>query len=124
MPLHLEPPKLAVGLRRQADVAHDGNVRGEDRFDRGENAPASLDLDRRAAGLRQEAARVRNRLGRVRLIRQERHVADYERAAGGCGDRGRVPDHGVHRRRERVRPAVDGHLDGVPHQENVQARGV
>src|SRR5262249_42566677 len=43
-PLNLETTELAVGLGRQPDVPHHGDVRGEDRLDGPKDPAASLDL--------------------------------------------------------------------------------
>ena len=120
-PLDLEAAELAVRLRRQPDVTHHRDVGREDRLDGGEDPPPALDLDRRASGLGQEAARVLDGAGRLGLVREEGHVADDDGAFGGARDRAGVPDHRVHRGRERVRLAVDRHLDRVADEQNVDA---
>src|SRR5258708_1759186 len=72
-PRAFDPAELAVGLGRQPEVAHDGDVGRENGFDRREDPPSPLDLDGRAARLRQEASGVADRVGHVRLVREKWH---------------------------------------------------
>src|SRR5262249_35612582 len=85
-PWTFEPTELAVGLGRQPDVPHHGDVRGEDRLDGPKDPAASLDLDRGAARLGEEPPRVGDGLGDVGLVGEKRHVSDDERATDRAGD--------------------------------------
>ena len=90
----------------------------------GQDAPAALDLDRGRAALGEEAARVLDGSRGLGLVGEEGHVADDERALGGARDGPRMADHRIHRGGERVRLAVDGHLDRVADEQDVDAGGV
>src|SRR4029077_7981108 len=74
--LHLEAAELRYALRREADVRHNGDpVRGEGAH-RLDDLGAALDLDRIHARFFEEPGSVVQRLGRTRLVRAERHIAD------------------------------------------------
>ena len=77
--LRLEPAELRRRLGRQADVAHDGDARVDDRLHARDHRAGALELDRVGARLLDEADRVLERLLVGDLERAERHVADDDR---------------------------------------------
>ena len=85
-----------------------------------EHAPSPLDLHRRAAGLRQESPGAGDRLGRRSAWYERKGMSPTTSARFAAPETARrVAHHRVHRRRERVLPAIDGHLDRVADKQDV-----
>ena len=70
----------ADGLRREAEVAHDGNAGLDDRADGPRTLAPALELHGVHAPVGEEPSGVADGLGDVGLVREERHVADAEGA--------------------------------------------
>ncbi len=111
----------ADGLRREAEVPHDGDARLDDRADRARALAAALELHGVHPAVREEAARVADGLGDVGLVREERQVADPERGGARPRDGARVVEHVVHRDAQRVVVAEDDHAERVADEDRVDA---
>ncbi len=122
--LDLEAAESADGLRRQSDVAHDGDVGAGDGGDGGGAADAAFELDGVGAALFDEAAGAFEGLLRADLVAHEGQVGDDEGAADAAGDDAGVVDHLVEGDGERVGLALDDHAEGVADEEAVDAGDV
>ena len=87
----------AGGLRRDADVADDGNTGARDRADARGFFAAALEFDAGRAAFFDQANRVAQRVFVADLKRTEGHVADDVRARCAADDGGGVMDHHVDR---------------------------
>jgi len=121
--LALQPEAAERGdaLRRQPQMAHDRDARGDDCTHAGADFRAALQLDAVARRLCHEAARVKHR-GLVRgLIAHVGHVADQP-AVGRAATHGLcVADHVVHRDGQGRLVAQHGHAQAVAHEDDVNA---
>jgi hypothetical protein len=86
--LGLEAAEGSDGLGRQADVAHDGDARVDDRAGALDGDAAALEFDRVASGLLDEALRVGDRLLVRGLIGAEGEVPDQQRGLDPPADGG------------------------------------
>lgn len=117
--LDLEAAEGVDGLRRQADVAHDGDAGLHHGLDLGADLDAALELDGLATALLHEAAGVADGRGHVLLVGEEGHVADDEGVARRAGDAAGVMDHVVHGHGNGGVIAHHGHAEGVSDQDHV-----
>ena len=120
--LSLEAAELRGGLRRQADVAHDPDVRVGDRAHAREHPAGALELDDVRAALLDHPDRARDRLLVRDLVGAERQVADDERPPRRAGDRARQEDHLVERDRQRRLVAEHHHRGRVADEDQLDAR--
>ncbi len=119
--LDLEAAELVIALRRQADVAHDGNPRRDQLPDELRVNGAALELDRVTAAILHQLPGVGHRLLERRLIRHERHVADDVSSPGSPRDRATVIGHLVERHRQGRVVTLDDHAERIADQEDVRA---
>ena len=106
-------------LRREAEMADDGNLgvdEGADQFD-----ARALDLDGFRAGLLDEANGVGNGIGDGAVIAAEGHVGDDERAAHGAAHSAGMVEHLVDGDGERVFVAENDHGERVANEDEVDA---
>ncbi len=83
------------GLRRETQVAHDRDLRADDRPDHVEALSTALKFHGTCATLLDEPTRIANGLLRRRVEGQPRHVTDDERVRFRACDRCGVVDHHV-----------------------------
>ena len=119
--LDLEAAELVVALRREADVAHHRDARGDEPVHELGVDRAALELDRVAAALLHQLAGVGHALLDRRLVRHERHVADDVRAARPAGDGAAVVDDLVERDRQGRVVALHDHAERVADEQHVGA---
>ena len=106
-------------LRREAEVADDGNLgvgEGADQLD-----ARPFDLDGFRAGFLDEADGVGEALGDGGVVAAEGHVGDDEGAADGAANGAGVVQHLVHGDGEGVVVAEDDHGERVADEEEVDA---
>ena len=100
--LHLEAAERVDGLRRQAQVPHDGDAGGHHGGNLRAHLFAAFQLHAVRAAFLEQAAGVAYGIGDADLVGQERHVADDQGVLRAAGDGGAVVDH-----------VFDGHGQGV-----------
>ena len=121
--LHLEAAERVDRLRRQPDVAHDGDLGVEDGRDRVEPLAPAFELHRAGAGA-DERGGVVHGLVAAHVVAEPRQIADDQRARLRAGDRADVVHHVVDRHLQRVVVAEHDHGDGVADEDHVDPGGV
>jgi len=119
--LHLVSPELVHGLRREADVRHDGDSRPGDPARHLGNLAAPLELDPLGPGFLHEAPGIAHGLLDRRLVGHERHVPDHHGALGRPGNGLGVVQHVLHRHGEGAVVAENDHAQRIPHEDDVDA---
>ena len=122
--LRAEPAEHRRGLRRQPDMAHDGDAGAHEGEHARERRARAFELDRVRPCFLHEADAVPNGILVGHLERAERHVGDDERALGSARSRAREHEHLVHRGRNRRLVAEDGHRGRVADEDDVDPGGV
>mmetsp|Transcript_5213 Transcript_5213/g.18754 ORF Transcript_5213/g.18754 Transcript_5213/m.18754 type:complete len:835 (-) Transcript_5213:1635-4139(-) len=122
-PLHRVTAQRGHRLRREADVAHDGDAGVRQRAHGRALRPAALQLHGVCATLLQRADARRHGLSR-RRVRPERQVAHHERGAGTARGGAAVVHHVVHGDGYGVLVAEHHHPERVADQHNVDAGAV
>ena len=108
-------------LRRQADMAHHGNIHIHDGLDNPGDVDPTFEFDGLGPAFLEQASGIGDRLTNTGLIGEKRHVAHNEGARASPVDQPEVVDHIVHRDRQgRIRP-LHGRAQRVADQEKVDA---
>lgn len=122
--LGAEAAEHADALRREADVAHDGDAAVDELAHRLGAVPAALELDCVAAGLLDEAEGVAEGLVGAGLVAPKGHVTDDEARRRTAPHRLAVVYHVVHRHGLGRVVAQHHHAHAVAHQNNLDARAL
>ena len=122
--LRTEAAQLVDGLRREAEVPHDGNARADDGAHRVRAFAPAFEFDRLHARLLQEASRVADGFIHVRLVGHERHVADQQRGLCAARHRAAVMEHLLHRDGQGVGVTQHDHAERIADEDGVHARRV
>jgi hypothetical protein len=122
-PLHAVAAEGRVRLWREADMAHDGDSRIDERANLRHHTPTSLELDRVRSPLLDKPHAVARRILR-REVRAKGEVAYEQRAARARGRGTAVVHHLVHSHLGRVLAPEHHHAHRVPHEQHVHARAV
>ena len=122
-PLHTVAAEGRVRLWREADVAHDGDTRIDERANLRHHTLTSLELDRVRSSLLDKPHAVARRV-LCREVRAKGEVAYEQRAARARGRGTAVVHHLVHSHLGRVLAPEHHHAHRVPHEQHVHARAV
>ena len=112
--------ELEDGLRFEADMAEDRDVRADDFFDGGNDIQAALDFDTVGAGFFDEAAGITQGVVRRDFVGEEGHIGDDGEGTGAAHDHAGVIDHLVHGDGECGAVAGDDIGEGIADEKEIE----